>query len=108
MTRMNVSDTIGNTDILKERSMMLKAINMTIKEVNDTFTAWLTTSNKVQQVLERNYTSVDSILSLQKERSEDTKKNLKNLQIEAIREESKLKEIVENEKKLVQVVDTNP
>lgn len=56
-------------------------------------------------VLERNYTSVDSILALQKERSEDSKKNLQKLQIEALREESKLKEIVENEKKLAKVAE---
>lgn len=99
LREMNVTD----SSVQVERNMMLKAINMTIKEVNDTFTMWLTTSNKIQQVLERNYTSVDSILAMQKERSEDSKKNLQKLQIDALREESKLKEIEENEKKMVQV-----
>lgn len=47
--KMNVTDTAENAAILQERNMMLKAINMTINEVNETFTAWLTTSNKVQQ-----------------------------------------------------------
>ena len=74
---------------------------MTIKEVNDTYTDWLIAANKLQLVLERNYRPLDTLIALHKSRSEAAKKNLANLQIEALREENKLKQIEKDEQQIM-------
>jgi Kef-type K+ transport system membrane component KefB len=93
----------NGTVAVKERQAMLEALNMTIKEVNDTYTSWLKSSSQLQLVLERNYSSFASVMMLQKERSSASKKQLEQLQIEAIREESKLRAMELNERKWAMV-----
>lgn len=78
---------------IAERDSRMESLLSISKEVNGSFTAWLQSSNSLQNILERNYASYAVVEALANHASEKRKKRIEHLQIEAVREEAELKKV---------------
>eukprot|EP00038_Savillea_parva_P029296 m.70162 g.70162 ORF g.70162 m.70162 type:complete len:850 (+) comp8628_c0_seq1:102-2651(+) len=91
---------------LTEAELMARRqdITLTMKEVNSTFSNWMTSTGQLQKVLERKHTNTyDGNITHQLRREEERLKHIEQLQLEAIREEEELKKMAENAKILEKI-----
>eukprot|EP00041_Stephanoeca_diplocostata_P033660 m.1118132 g.1118132 ORF g.1118132 m.1118132 type:complete len:865 (+) comp24382_c1_seq3:350-2944(+) len=90
----------------EEYEARMEDLEIAMIEVNSTYMNWISSTNQLQRVLERNYSNTyDGIEKHQKRREYERKLHIERLQLEAIREEEQLKKLSENAKILTKIDD---
>eukprot|EP00040_Diaphanoeca_grandis_P035486 m.223331 g.223331 ORF g.223331 m.223331 type:complete len:797 (-) comp33399_c0_seq1:132-2522(-) len=68
-------------------------LNLAGDEINSTFDSWVSSTNHLQNILDRNYSTYDGVAEHMNVREAEKKQHIERLQIEAIKEESQLKKM---------------
>eukprot|EP00045_Choanoeca_perplexa_P015619 m.198601 g.198601 ORF g.198601 m.198601 type:complete len:737 (+) comp17042_c0_seq10:240-2450(+) len=80
-----------------EQTVRIEALNMTMKHINSTFVSYIKNTNELQAVLQNDFSSFQSIMAWQQKLTEEQRRKIAQLQVQAMREHAALERLEENQ-----------